>query len=97
MNSGEQGWLSATVEDLPEIDVDSRPELLVLVAEDSGAPAGWVIVLPGGDFWMIRNSTRSMIHGSSLSTLTSFWATVLGCEVGRPRLSDSPAGEEVRG
>ncbi|MBX7268287.1 hypothetical protein KIF24_21180 [Micromonospora sp. Llam7] len=86
-----------TVEDLPEIDVDSRPELLVLVGEGGGGPAGWAMVLPGGDFWMIRNATRSMVHGSSLSTLTGFWATVLGCEVGRPRLAEPSAGDGVRG
>ena len=83
--SEEQEVWSVGVEDLPEIEVDRKPELLVLVTED-GDPIGWAIVLPEGDFWLIRNSVRTMTHGSSLPVLTSFWASVLGCEVGRPRL-----------
>ncbi|MGC5050848.1 hypothetical protein ACLQ2S_05265 [Micromonospora sp. DT48] len=51
--SGEQGIGSVEVADLPEIEVDSKPELLVLVAEND-IPIGWAIVLPEGDFWLIR-------------------------------------------
>ena len=93
--SREQGLWSVEVEDLPVIEVDSKPELLVLVREDD-VPIGWAIVLPGGDFWLIRNAARTMTHGSSLSTLTTFWATVFECEVGRPRLAEPPAGDGVR-
>ncbi len=93
--SGEQGLWSVEVEDLPEIEVDSTAELLVLVTEDKG-PIGWAVVLPEGDFWLIRNSARTMTHGSSLATLTAFWATVFDCEVGRPRLAEPPAGDGVR-
>ncbi|WBB89332.1 hypothetical protein [Verrucosispora sp. WMMC514] len=81
---------SVEMADLPEIEVESKPELLVLVAEND-VPVGWVIVLPEGGFWLIRKSTRSLIHGSSLATLTTFWATVLGCDVGRPRLAGPPS------
>ncbi|MEG3637373.1 hypothetical protein [Micromonospora palythoicola] len=88
--SGKQGMSSVEMADLPEIDVDNKPELLVLVAENH-VPIGWAIVLPEGDFWLLRNSTRSLIHGSSLATLTTFWATVLGCDVGRPRLAGPPS------
>ncbi len=92
--SEEQELWPVEVEDLPESEVDRKPELLVLVAED-GDPIGWAIVLPEGDFWLIRNSTRTMTHGSSLATLTDFWASVFACEVGRPRLVEPPTG--VRG
>ncbi|MEU6023182.1 hypothetical protein [Micromonospora sp. NPDC047134] len=83
------------VTDLPEIEVVSQPVLLVLATEDDG-PIGWAVVLPEGDFWLIRNAARSLTHGSSLSVLTSFWASVLDCEVGRPRLVDPPTGGGVR-
>ncbi|TCB90760.1 hypothetical protein E0H26_26585 [Micromonospora zingiberis] len=89
--SGEQGLWSVEVADLPEIEVDSQPELLVLVTEEDG-PIGWAIVFPEGDFWLIRNSARTMTHGSSLSVLTTFWASIFDCEVGRPRLAETPAG-----
>ncbi|WP_431884056.1 hypothetical protein [Micromonospora gifhornensis] len=92
--SGEQGLWSVEVADLPEIEVTSQPALLVLATEDDG-PIGWAIVFPEGDFWLIRNSARTMTHGSSLSILTSFWASVFDCEVGRPQLADPPTG--VRG
>ncbi|NGM11662.1 hypothetical protein [Verrucosispora sioxanthis] len=88
--SGEQGMGSVEMADLPEIEVDSKPDLLVLVAEND-VPIGWAIVLPEGDFWLIRKSTRSLAHGSSLATLTTFWATVLRCDVGRPRLAEPPS------
>ncbi|GAB3846667.1 hypothetical protein GCM10029963_26830 [Micromonospora andamanensis] len=88
--SAEQGIGSVEVADLPEIEVDSKPELLVLVAEND-IPIGWAVVLPEGDFWLIRKSTRSLTHGSSLATLTTFWATILGCDVGRPRLAGHPS------
>ncbi|MFI7553862.1 hypothetical protein ACIBQ2_29480 [Micromonospora sediminimaris] len=87
--SAEQWIGSVEVADLPEIEVDSKPELLVLVAEND-IPIGWAVVLPEGDFWLIRKSTRSLAHGSSLATLTTFWATILGCDVGRPRLAGPP-------
>ncbi|MDG4792305.1 hypothetical protein [Micromonospora sp. WMMD1082] len=93
--SGEHGLWSVEVTDLPEIEVDSKPELLVLVTEDDG-PIGWAIVFPEGDFWLVRNSARSLTHGSSLSMLTTFWATVFGCEVGRPRLVEPAAGDRIR-
>ncbi|MEV6815910.1 hypothetical protein [Micromonospora sp. NPDC051296] len=83
------------VADLPEIEVESKAELLVLVSEDDG-PIGWAIVLPEGDFWLVRNSARTMTHGSSLSTLTTFWASVFACEVGRPRLVEPSAGDGIR-
>ncbi|MFG2059881.1 hypothetical protein ACGFIK_00495 [Micromonospora sp. NPDC048871] len=81
--------------DLPEIEVVSQPILLVLATEDDG-PVGWAVVLPEGDFWLIRNAARSLTHGSSLSVLTSFWAGILDCQVGRPRLAEQPTGDGVR-
>ncbi|WP_146603613.1 hypothetical protein [Micromonospora endophytica] len=77
---------SVDVAALPEIEVDRQPELLVLATEDDG-PIGWVVLFPEGNFWLVRNSCRTITHGSSLAVLTSFWANVLDCEVGRPRLT----------
>ncbi|MGC5030779.1 hypothetical protein [Micromonospora sp. DT229] len=93
--SGERRLKSLEVADLPEIEVVSQPVLLVLATEEDG-PIGWAVVLPDGDFWLIRRAARSLTHGSSLSVLTSFWASVLDCEVGRPRLADPPTGDGVR-
>ncbi|GGM35044.1 hypothetical protein GCM10011608_19550 [Micromonospora sonchi] len=93
--SGEEEWRPVEVSELPEIAVDRQPDLLVLATEDDG-PIGWAIVLPDGHFWLIRNSSRALTHGSSLSVLTTFWASILDCEVGRPRLVGARDAERVR-
>jgi hypothetical protein len=80
--SQEQGLWSAEVADLPEVEVDAKPEIVVLTRDDE--PIGWAFVFPDGDFWLIREEARSITHGSSLSVLTNFWSTVYECDVGRP-------------
>ncbi|KXK62112.1 hypothetical protein AWW66_10220 [Micromonospora rosaria] len=70
--------------DLPVVEVDEVPELLVLDGDDG--PIGWAVVLPDGDAWIIRPSSRVLTHCSGVPSLVNFWAAVLGCEVGRPRV-----------
>jgi hypothetical protein len=87
--SREQGLWSAEVADLPEMPVDTTPEIVVLMRDDE--PIGWAFVFPDGDFWLIRAESRAITHGSSLSVLTNFWSAVYECDVGRP-VERSPPG-----
>ncbi|TCC00376.1 hypothetical protein E0H26_01375 [Micromonospora zingiberis] len=87
--SQEQGLWSVELADLPAVEVDDKPEVVVLVRE--GEPIGWAFVFPDGDFWLIRDDARSVTHGSSLAVLTNFWSAVFACDVGRPVVR-SPGG-----